>query len=512
MEVSYRAVADEIIGEIQIEEPVNTDNRTIVEFIEHDMETVQVKKPMYPYIWLGGTAILLAYYLFSYIRLRYQLLTSVPYDLDEDIYFSDNISIPFVIGMMNPKIYLPSTLMDKEIGYIILHEQYHIRRKDHIIKPLALCALTVHWFNPFIWMAFHFMTKDMEMSCDEAVLKKLNEADRQNYTESLLQLSVGKNIFSGISIAFGEGNTKSRIENMIKWKSTSRLVIIVATGISLCIMIICFLFPKNKSTLHPYEIIDLANLEQLECEYVDEMLMRDLVYVLKELKKTDFETYKSYSSEIELVLDFESYPIHLIYGDGVTIFSFKNDRLSIGKLWGVIDDDLARCMKEIANNRQANLDVLDYVEPWKPSKDEIEQMKKIMLSEVDEEDLSYITELVKVMNLELEGSYLYENQFEDYKGWEHLDYDKYRLYINGIGKRIDNEYMQRDVEEMLFLIDCMEKEEDIESLRTFYYKLHDMDYYFFRYGANELWFYIHDKSFVNTYFDALHIFDQVRAD
>ena len=123
---------------------------------------------------------------------------------------------------------------------------------------------------------------------------------------------------------------------------------------------------------------------------------------------------------------------------------------------------------------------------------------------------------MKVMNLQLEGIY-FDNSFRVYEdvnspSWDNIDCEKYRLYVNGVGKRIENELIKRDIEELLWCIDQMEQEKNVEALRMFFYKLHDMDYYFFRYGASEFWLYINDKSFVTTYFDSLYILRDLRAE
>ena len=461
-------------------------------------------------------ACFLIYYVISLVRLRYRLIGAVPYDQDEDIYFSDNIAVPFVIGIVNPKIYLPSTLMDKEIGYIVIHETYHIRRKDHILKPLALLALTIHWFNPCVWLAFYFMTKDMESSCDEAVLRKLNEDERNDYLMSLLQLATGKKLLSGGSIAFGEGDTKSRINNIIKWENPSILDIVLAMGIAVSIIVICILIPKNKTVDHPYKWLREADLNRITCEYVDEIVLRDLAYVLHELNISDFQTYTMYKPEIELCINENGQEVRLIYGEGVTLFLFEDNILS-EKVWGTQNKDLVQCMKAIRNNRKENIVSENYIEEWKPSKEDVKHIKEKVFKDVREEDLIYITDLAKVINLELESIFLYENQFEEFENvnsesWDSIDYDKYRLYINGIGKRMKNDLLKKDINEMIFFIDQMEKEHDVKALRSFFYKIHDMDYYFFRYGADELWYYIHDTSFVRTYYGALHVYDDIRAD
>ena len=513
-EISYKAIADQVQEETK-NPTIEEYYVTTVEYIERDLEEIQVIEPVYPYIWITGMAVMIFYYIISYIRLRYRLIGATPYDQDEDIYFADGIRIPFVIGAMYPKIYLPSEFMEKEFGYIILHEKYHIRRKDHILKPLALMALTIHWFNPLVWVSFFLAVKDMEMSCDEAVLQRLTEEEKYDYTKALLQLATGKKLFPGLSIAFGEGDTKSRITNAIKWKKPALLTVIIAVIIAALVAMICILIPKNKSEDHPYKWIEKTDFGRLECEYVDENRLRDLEYILKELKKTDFQTYKSYTREIELVLVEDKQEVRLIYGDVITVFLLPNvtDK---GILWGVEDKDLASCMKAIRSSREKNIEVENYVKPWKPSKEEVDVIREKILDGISDEDISYMTELVKVMNLELESAY-FEDQFEAYeasnsKNWGKLDYDKYRLYVNGVGKRIQNDLLKRDIDEMLIYIDLMENQKDVEALRSFYYKLHDLDYYLFRYGANEIWFYVHDMSFVTTFFDSLYIYRDLRAE
>ncbi len=163
-------------------------------------------------IWLFGIFIMAVYGIYSYSTLKKQLAGSVK--IRDNIYICDYITSPFVTGVIKPKIYLPSTLAEKEAEYIILHEQQHIKRFDHIFKLLAFTALAVHWFNPVVWLAYHLAVQDMEMSCDEAVIKKLGEDIRSAYSQSLLNLSTGRHIFAGTPLAFGEGDTKVRIKNL----------------------------------------------------------------------------------------------------------------------------------------------------------------------------------------------------------------------------------------------------------------------------------------------------------
>lgn len=182
-------------------------------------------------VWLAGIGVLAAYSVVSLLRLRRRLVGALP--LRRNIYLADYVESPFVMGILRPKIYLPSSLSEQERGYIILHERHHIRRGDHIIKALAFFALCVHWFNPLVWVAFVLSAKDMEMSCDEAVVRKLGEGIRADYSASLLSLAIGRRIIAGTPLAFGEGDTKNRIKNLLNWKKPRTWIILTALVVCL---------------------------------------------------------------------------------------------------------------------------------------------------------------------------------------------------------------------------------------------------------------------------------------
>lgn len=188
-------------------------------------------------VWICGVAVMLMLNLFQLIRLRRKLVGSIP--LYENIYLADYISTPFVMGLIRPKIYLPSTMSEAEQSYIIQHEKHHIRRGDHIVKLLAFAAVCVHWFNPLVWLAFALSSKDMEMSCDEAVMRQIDGDIRADYSSSLLQFSTGKPVVIGTPLAFGEGDTKERIENIMKYKKPTMIIVVLAVivcvGLTACL-------------------------------------------------------------------------------------------------------------------------------------------------------------------------------------------------------------------------------------------------------------------------------------
>ncbi len=187
--------------------------------------------PILSRVWLLGMAVMAGYGLISLLRLCRKLQSAML--LRDNIYLADHIDTPFVMGLFRPKIYLPSGLAEGERGYILLHEQHHIRCLDHVAKILAFAALCVHWFNPFVWIAFALSGKDMEMRCDEAVLKKLGEEVRSDYSASLMCLATGRRIISGAPLTFGEGDPKGRIKNMLSWKRPALWVVIAAVMVLL---------------------------------------------------------------------------------------------------------------------------------------------------------------------------------------------------------------------------------------------------------------------------------------
>ena len=177
-------------------------------------------------IWFVGIAMLLISGIVSLIRLRRKLRVSMP--LRDNIWLADHIQTPFVIGFFRPKIYLPASLSERERAYIILHEQTHLKRGDHIVKLFSFLTLCVHWFNPLVWVAFMLSSKDMEMSCDERVMEQTGADIRHDYSASLLTLATGRRIIAGTPLAFGEGNTKGRIKNVLHYKKPAFWISLVA--------------------------------------------------------------------------------------------------------------------------------------------------------------------------------------------------------------------------------------------------------------------------------------------
>ena len=178
-------------------------------------------------VWLCGAAGLLLYSLISLFQLQRRLLGATPLAGERQVWLADHLSSPFVLGLFRPRIFLPSDLPKEERGYILFHERTHIRRLDPCFRALAWLAAVIHWVNPLVWLAFYLAGRDMEISCDEAVLRNIGRDIRADYSSTLLRLSTGKRLPIG-PLAFGDGRLQSRIKHVLHYKKPALWVINLA--------------------------------------------------------------------------------------------------------------------------------------------------------------------------------------------------------------------------------------------------------------------------------------------
>jgi len=216
---------------------------------ESSMNPLQVWTATGTRLWVFGVAFMIVYGIASYLFVKQRMRRSAC--VDSNLIEGENIQSPFVIGLIKPKIYIPAGLSKKEREYIILHERTHIRRFDHIIKFVAYFIICLHWFNPLAWVAFLLLGVDIEMSCDERVLKELGGEIKKDYSMSLLSLATDR-VISSSPLAFGEDGVKKRIKNVLKFKNPSRTIVSLAiafvTVLSLGLMV------SRESTGGLYEL------------------------------------------------------------------------------------------------------------------------------------------------------------------------------------------------------------------------------------------------------------------
>lgn len=195
--------------------------------------------------WIAGLVLLLSYALISYLLLRRRLSDAVLFH--DNIYLTDRIASPFVLGVCFPRIYLPFGLTEENMALVLVHEQGHITRHDHWWKPLGFALLGVNWFNPLSWLAYVLFCKDIELACDEHVLSLLGPGARKPYSRALLEQSAPHRRIAACPLAFGESDAKSRIQNVLRWKRPTARAILA--GVLLCaVLAVCFLTdPAEKA-------------------------------------------------------------------------------------------------------------------------------------------------------------------------------------------------------------------------------------------------------------------------
>lgn len=195
--------------------------------------------------WSVGVIALIGYGVISYLRLHRRMETAIL--LRDNVFQSERVRSPFILGFAQPRIYIPFHLKEEDLHYVLAHEQTHLKRRDHLVKPFACLLLAVHWFNPLVWLAFAGMSRDMELSCDEVVLSQ-GENIRKAYSETLLYLSVHHRPFAYSPLAFGETGVKTRIKNALAWKNP-KLATTIGAGIAcILVVVLCAANPRKPTT------------------------------------------------------------------------------------------------------------------------------------------------------------------------------------------------------------------------------------------------------------------------
>ena len=190
------------------------------------------------WVWLIGLAAMLAYALVSYLRLRRRVSASIP--LRENIYVCDEVPSPFILGIAKPRIYLPSVLDEAQRGSVLSHERAHLARRDHWWKPLGFALLAVYWFNPLLWLAYTLLCRDIELACDERVLRDMDAGQVKAYSSALLACSMPRRMLAACPLAFGEVGVGARVKNALRYKKPAFWV--VAASVAVCVVVaVCFL-------------------------------------------------------------------------------------------------------------------------------------------------------------------------------------------------------------------------------------------------------------------------------
>ena len=282
---------------------------------------LQIWIPLTAVIWLFGMVLMMLYTAISYWCLHRRVDTAVR--LNDNIYQSENVGSPFVLGILKPRIYLPYSMNGKNLDHVVAHEQAHIRRKDHWWKPLGFLLLTAYWFNPLMWVAYILLCRDIELACDEKVIAELGNEQRADYTQALVACSVNRRMIAACPLAFGEVGVKDRVKSIMNYRKPAFWVIVIA--LVLCVVVaVCFLTnPLEESWI---KITQGAASVEVGCNFaapINAYAIYEDIYESGELISSEAIVFDNFQDEggatprrTEISLSVQ--PVNAVGGDGYT--------------------------------------------------------------------------------------------------------------------------------------------------------------------------------------------------
>ncbi len=212
----------------------------------NSINPLQVVAFVATWIWIAGMSAMAIYALVSYFKIRWQVRESVR--LYNNVWVSDRIRTPFILGLLRPRVYLPHALSENDTQYVLQHEKAHLKRLDHVWKPMGFALLTVYWFNPLLWVAYILLCRDIEMACDEKVLRQLGTEGKKPYADALINCSVPRRSIAACPLAFGEGDVKKRIRSILHYKKPAFWIIAATLAVCICISVAFLTNPKTVIT------------------------------------------------------------------------------------------------------------------------------------------------------------------------------------------------------------------------------------------------------------------------
>ncbi len=227
---------------------------------ESSVNPLQVIISIIAAVWTAGIVVMLAYALVSYLKLKKTVSVCVP--INEGILSCDEVKAPFILGGLRPVIYVPSSMQGEMLDYVLRHETAHLQRRDHWWKPLGFLLLSVYWFNPLCWIAYILLCRDIEMACDEKVIRDMDKDDMATYSQALLDCSFPRKRIAACPLAFGEVGVKERVKGVLNYKKPAFWVILIAIVacivLAVCLMTDPFSISNNGDFTIRYELGDTA--------------------------------------------------------------------------------------------------------------------------------------------------------------------------------------------------------------------------------------------------------------
>ena len=298
-----------IASEIEVID--NTVNRVLEQNFTPEVgasvNPMQIVMAIGSFTWIAGIAGMLILTAWKFYRFHKWIREAVPdKSLGKRIYRGD-VTTPVVVGVLNPRIYLPYSVQESQLSHVLVHENMHIKRKVHLPKLLFYIAVIIHWFNPMVWISYRLLERDMEMACDEAVLERLGAEEKKNYCESLLNLADSKNHFVGNPVAFGESDVKMRMKNVLNYKKPRFWLSVVAVVILLITTVRCLNGPEQGKH---YAVTTVTEMTDITYPLTKEVV--ELIFAQVDLP--GMVTEEEYDSAIRTSIDIRDEENRLIAG------------------------------------------------------------------------------------------------------------------------------------------------------------------------------------------------------
>ena len=286
---------------------------TAVEAMTHTLTTSQTVLGILGLLWLIVVALFVAYGIYSYVKCRLLVRTAViARDITPDSHKKNNVSVwecdripsPFVLGIIRSRIYIPFRMPKQEQAYILAHEECHIRRLDPLWKLIAFLLLAVYWWNPLVWCAFFYMVRDMEMSCDEAVIEQFGNEIKQGYSNSLLSFAMERHPYSFAPVAFGEGDAGRRIKNVLNFKKPHTWVAILVFVLLVVVGVSCLTNGKDKISSETVSDTENSQMQQTAVETTEAPMSSDNSSTVQEsLQSVDKWTQAFAARDVRTIQD-----------------------------------------------------------------------------------------------------------------------------------------------------------------------------------------------------------------
>ena len=338
---------------------------------------VQIDLFIWENLWCLGVVIMLTWAGVSYLRLQRKVAASV--DVGERVYLCDYIGTPFILGIFRPRIYLPSSMEPDDTPYVLAHERAHIARCDHWWKPFGYVLLAVYWFNPLLWLAYILLCRDIELACDEKVIRDMELSQKKAYSEALLHCSVRRMHIAACPLAFGEVGVKERVKTVLNYRKPAFWIVMVAI-LALVVTAVCFLTdPKTEEPLQPeavrenpyiwtstvaFEDIQKAwaypNGQAAYANTVENSKLEELIQLVNGVKEREISPWEP-SGKDDPLWNTATTHLYLFCDDGNTIFFLfadsvlhmaivpESEGVAVDGYWRIENAELIQWMQNIGN-------------------------------------------------------------------------------------------------------------------------------------------------------------------